>query len=187
MHRYISSVCALLVAMLVAQSCVESPYEGSDGSDSFDAPVVGQAYEGVWQMDDRKENGIVVAYPGYFDALDIPYAWLAANIFAGSDVKGVVGSDAGGRLGYSMATTQDGTTLYTLKPKVWRMTATVDGRNRQVALYMAPQAGGTDDMSWGRISKSGVMSIMLCVTGYSLDGADMQPSVMRLTFTAMRK
>lgn len=189
MRKYISSVCVLFAAMLVAvaaQSCVGAPNGGVDDEPSSE-PVQGLAYDGVWQIGDYRTSGVVVVHSGYFVAFDMPYEMIAARLLGGKEITDVAGSDGNDRLGYVATVTQDGAVVYTIKPKVLHMTATVDGRQRRVSMYLSPQTGSADDMSWGKLSKNGVMSIVLCVAQYAMDGGDVQTSSVKLTFTAMRK
>lgn len=188
--KYISSACALLMALLmaaVAQSCIGAPSGDLDDSQYSEA-MQGQGYDGTWQIDDYKKSGIVVVHPGYFTALDMPYRMMAAKLFEGKEIKDVTGSMGNDRLEYVAATAQDGTVLYTIKPKTMFITATVDGWQRRATLYLSPAAGSANDMSWGRLSKNGVMSIVLCVAQYSMDGGDIQRNAsIKFTFTGLRK
>ena len=181
---------ALLAAVLVALavlSCVGPPLGDGDDDGQYSESVMGLPYEGVWQIDSYKKAGIVIDHQGYFTAFDIPYSMIAAKLFGGKEITSVTGSMGNDRLEYESAVAQDGTVLYTIKPKTMFVTATVDGRQRRVSLYLSPAAGSTDDMSWGRLSKNGVMSLVLCVAQYAMDGGDAQPSSVKLTYTAMRK
>lgn len=190
MRKYMSSACVLLAAVLVAfaaQSCVGAPGGDAGEDPSYSAPGASYACDGMWQVDGRKNNGVVIVYPGYFIVYDIPYRQLAAKLFEGSVVADVAGSDGNDQLKYVTETTQDGTEVYTVKPKEWRMTATVDGRQCHISMYLSPKTGSADDVSWGFLSKNGVMSLVLCVAQYSVDGGDVQPSSVKLTYTAMRK
>lgn len=61
--------------------------------------------------------------------------------------------------------------------------ASVDGESHKVQLAISPISEGSNELSWGSLSKTGVLTIILHATSATIDDATTRPLSLTLTFT----
>lgn len=187
--RYCVVLAFAIVASVAAAvvSCV--PAEGDVAGDYTICPEPLVAYEGKWDI--GAEEGLPgvawIATQGFaFDS--IPAASVVRQLFPGSEVAAVASADGGyAWLKCSATQASDNSLLYSAEPSVWRVKARVDGRQRVVGIAFAPRVGSGGDISWGTLSRTGVLTLVLHATSYTVDDGSAAPLAMKLVFTAKRK
>lgn len=187
-YRILCAAALALVVVSMLVSCLPSD-DGEMNDSQTECPEPLVAYEGKWDI--GAEQGVqdmvwMSAYGFVFDT--IPATSVVRQLFPGSEIGTVETADNEyASLKCSATPTSAGSVLYSAEPAVWRVAALIDGRRRVVSIAFSPRAGSDDDMSWGTLSKAGVLTLVLHATSYTVDGGEAVPTAMKLVFTATRK
>lgn len=180
---------AVAALVLSLASCVADDPAHSDPTYSDpSAGSIGMMYDGVWKVGQSDDvQGTVVASASRFETASIPYADIFRHLFPGCEIEDASSPSGSVALPFTVAATADGGLLYSLQPTAWYMTATVDGKCHSAALTFVPSGSGTDDISWGTLSKAGVLTLILHATAVSIDSGEPSPLSLKIAYTAVRK
>ncbi len=182
---HIHTIFALLLVSILAMatySCM--PEEKSETI--VICPDTGHPFDGVWSIDDNKgKKDTVIIYSKYMQSVALPYNEMLTRLFPNSKIEDVTGSSDDGKFVYTVTLPSESSTLFSLQPNTWHIQARIDNEDHKVAVSFA-SIDNNSDLSWATLSNSGLLTIILRPTAYSIDGGKDQPVTMKLAFTAKR-
>lgn len=183
-----AALCTVLAAVALAlSSCAVDDTSVTDGGPSYNSPEIGVAYVGKWKAGTlTAADSWVMVFDRYFQVGSMPCGEVLAQLFPGKAITDARCDAGSGRLTYVSAEPNANSTLYSLQPTSLGMTADIDGVPCSVRLAIAPVMGSDDYMSWGSLSRTGVLTIILHATSYTVNGGEAQPLELKLTFTGKR-
>ncbi len=188
--KYIYIIVSVVVCTVLAlASC--SPVE--DGlayaGDNTSCPEPTVAYEGKWTVGDvQSASGTAWLSTRQLLLDDVPYADIIRQLMPNSDITSAKKTYDGDNVLKCVASqTSDNSTLLSIMPATWHVAAIVDGESHSIDIFMTQTINGRDDQSWGTVSKTGVLTLILHVTSYSVDGGEAVPAALKLVFTAKRQ
>lgn len=145
-------------------------------------------YDGKWDVGtEHGVQGTVRVVAGEFLLDGAAHAAVARQLFPGGTAGSVTSSNDVESLSFSVARTSDNSLLYSIKPFIWSFTLLSGGLPRTASVAFSPRVGTSDGMSWGTLSKAGVLTIVLHATSYTIGDGDTEPVDLKLTFTGKRK
>lgn len=185
----LAATAVALLTVSCAQDDESSQRWGASNMSSSEA-----VYEGKWSLGMASGWQGVAAIDmrdsstGVFRLRGVPRAEIVRQFFPDGSV--VPAADYFSMIVESqfvVTSTSDNTLLYMLQPAVWNIPVLVGDKPGTLGLNISSQSQGDDDLSWGTLSKSGVLTLVIHVTSYQLDGGGQVPSALKMVFTATRK
>lgn len=175
-----------LMSLLLFTSCssYDDTYDFANGIPNAAARMV---YDGKWDVDGAAgTKTLAVDYGKSFGIAELPYAEVLRILFPGDDVD-IIGVDyENGNVPYSMTVMPDKSILYSLQPNAWGIVANINGVEHRLKISFS-NINSTEKTQWGTLSKNGLLSLVMRVTSYSVDGGSEQQTSIKITFTATRK
>ena len=142
------------------------------------------AYTGKWQVgSSTAPKSTILKCAKYFQLSKVPCDEIFAQLYPGktiTDARCNMGSEL---LLFDSMSPSGKSILYSLKPTTWTLMASVDGESHKVQLAISPISEGGNELSWGSLSKTGVLTIILHATSATIDDATTRPLSLTLTFT----
>lgn len=142
------------------------------------------AYTGKWQVgSSTAPKSIILKCAKYFQLSKVPCDEIFAQLYPGktiTDARCNMGSEL---LLFDSMSPSGKSILYSLKPTTWTLMASVDGESHKVQLAISPISEGSNELSWGSLSKTGVLTIILHATSATIDDDTTRPLSLTLTFT----
>lgn len=142
------------------------------------------AYTGKWQVgSSTAPKSTILKCAKYFQLSKVPCDEIFAQLYPGkiiTDARCNMGAEL---LLFDSMSPSGKSILYSLKPTTWTLMASVDGESHKVQLAISPISEGSNELSWGSLSKTGVLTIILHATSATIDDATMRPLSLTLTFT----
>lgn len=142
------------------------------------------AYTGKWQVgSSTAPNSTILKCAKYFQLSKVPCDEIFAQLYPGktiTDARCNMGSEL---LLFDSMSPSGKSILYSLKPTTWTLMASVDGESHKVQLAISPISEGSNELSWGSLSKTGVLTIILHATSATIDDTTTRPLSLTLTFT----
>ncbi len=142
------------------------------------------AYTGKWQVgSSTAPNSTILKCAKYFQLSKVPCDEIFAQLYPGktiTDARCNMGSEL---LLFDSMSPSGKSILYSLKPTTWTLMASVDGESHKVQLAISPISEGSNELSWGSLSKTGVLTIILHATSATIDDDTTHPLSLTLTFT----
>lgn len=172
---------------LCATACGDTPDGDTYRSyNSVTASVM--TFAGQWKIGSQtNQRSTMTIYPNYLAFSQLPYMAILQEIFADAASVAITADDSNSRIPYKATTTDDGSILYTVQAMTWNLHVEADDKPHDIQIIVAPKAGNADDTSWGTLSGTGVLTVILHVTAYRMDGQAAVTMPMRLTYTATRQ
>ena len=179
-------IAASLLAVSIAACTVDTEQENSNNIWADMGQNV--VYDGKWTVESATSIGSwAVVNTSYITVDAIPAADLIKRFLPNADPATATAALSCHALACSPTSADSGTQLYSIRPTTWELSAVADGQKHVVNLTFAPSGNGADNISWGTVSKSGVLTLILHATAVSIDGGDAQSTSLTLTYTATRK
>lgn len=142
------------------------------------------AYTGKWQVgSSTAPESTILKCAKYFQLSKVPCDEIFAQLYPGktiTDARCNMGSEL---LLFDSMSPSGKSILYSLKPTTWTLMASVDGESHKVQLAISPISEGSNELSWGSLSKTGVLTIILHATSATIDDDTTRPLSLTLTFT----
>lgn len=142
------------------------------------------AYTGKWQVgSSTAPKSTILKCAKYFQLSKVPCDEIFAQLYPGktiTDARCNMGSEL---LLFDSMSPSGKSILYSLKPTTWTLMASVDGESHKVQLAISPISEGSNELSWGSLSKTGVLTIILHATSATIDDDTTRPLSLTLTFT----
>lgn len=188
------SVTGWLTAMLAAVtwsftllSCTVEDGDQQANLSGSDYNMSSISYSGTWDIDGTTvNNACVLVYPSCFALTNIPYDVIIGKLFPSARIT-YAGSDNDVNMAYTAVTASDRSTLYNIQPATWHMSAVIDGVPKNVSLTFMQVPGNNDGMSWGTLSKNGVLTLILHATQYAVNDGQTANTSLKITITAKRQ
>ncbi|MCI7119237.1 MAG: hypothetical protein MR933_05525 [Prevotella sp.] len=142
------------------------------------------AYTGKWQVgSSTAPKSTILKCAKYFQLSKVPCDEIFAQLYPGKTI-----TDARCNMGvelllFDSMSPSGKSILYSLKPTTWTLMASVDGESHKVQLAISPISEGSNELSWGSLSKTGVLTIILHATSATIDDDTTRPLSLTLTFT----
>lgn len=169
------------VAVATMQACA------NNDDDILGAPYNTEtvmAYTGKWQVgSSTAPKSTILKCAKYFQLSKVPCDEIFAQLYPGktiTDARCNMGSEL---LLFDSMSPSGKSILYSLKPTTWTLMASVDGESHKVQLAISPISEGSNELSWGSLSKTGVLTIILHATSATIDDDTTHPLSLTLTFT----
>ena len=163
------------------QACANNDDDMLDASYNTETVM---AYTGKWQVgSSTAPNSTILKCAKYFQLSKVPCDEIFAYLYPGktiTDARCNMGSEL---LLFDSMSPSGKSILYSLKPTTWTLMASVDGESHKVQLAISPISEGSNELSWGSLSKTGVLTIILHATSATIDDATPRPLSLTLTFT----
>lgn len=163
------------------QACANNDDDMLDASYNTETVM---AYTGKWQVgSSTAPNSTILKCAKYFQLSKVPCDEIFAQLYPGktiTDARCNMGSEL---LLFDSMSPSGKSILYSLKPTTWTLMASVDGESHKVQLAISPISEGSNELSWGSLSKTGVLTIILHATSATIDDATPRPLSLTLTFT----
>lgn len=142
------------------------------------------AYTGKWQVgSSTAPKSTILKCAKYFQLSKVPCDEIFAYLYPGkiiTDARCNMGAEL---LLFDSMSPSGKSILYSLKPTTWTLMASVDGESHKVQLAISPISEGSNELSWGSLSKTGVLTIILHATSATIDDDTTRPLSLTLTFT----
>lgn len=142
------------------------------------------AYTGKWQVGSyTAPKSTILKCAKYFQLSKVPCDEIFAQLYPGkiiTDARCNMGAEL---LLFDSMSPSGKSILYSLKPTTWTLMASVDGESHKVQLAISPISEGSNELSWGSLSKTGVLTIILHATSATIDDDTTRPLSLTLTFT----
>lgn len=172
-------VWSLTVATM--QACANNDDDMLDASYNTETVM---AYTGKWQVgSSTAPKSTILKCAKYFQLSKVPCDEIFAQLYPGkiiTDARCNMGAEL---LLFDSMSPSGKSILYSLKPTTWTLMASVDGESHKVQLAISPISEGSNELSWGSLSKTGVLTIILHATSATIDDATTRPLSLTLTFT----
>ena len=163
------------------QACANNDDDMLDASYNTETVM---AYTGKWQVgSSTAPNSTILKCAKYFQLSKVPCDEIFAQLYPGktiTDARCNMGSEL---LLFDSMSPSGKSILYSLKPTTWTLMASVDGESHKVQLAISPISEGSNELSWGSLSKTGVLTIILYATSATIDDDTTRPLSLTLTFT----
>lgn len=163
------------------QACANNDDDMLDASYNTETVM---AYTGKWQVgSSTAPNSTILKCAKYFQLSKVPCDEILAQLYPGktiTDARCNMGSEL---LLFDSMSPSGKSILYSLKPTTWTLMASVDGESHKVQLAISPISEGSNELSWGSLSKTGVLTIILHATSATIDNDTTRPQSLTLTFT----
>ena len=163
------------------QACANNDDDILDASYNTETVM---AYTGKWQVgSSTAPNSTILKCAKYFQLSKVPCDEILAQLYPGktiTDARCNMGSEL---LLFDSMSPSGKSILYSLKPTTWTLMASVDGESHKVQLAISPISEGSNELSWGSLSKTGVLTIILHATSATIDDDTTRPLSLTLTFT----
>lgn len=191
--RNISVWAFLIMVQLLTWSLVSCQIDDNQSSfkDSFTTSSEPSAvYDGKWTVGSTSGiTGKAVVSDKEFLLYNVPYTEITQQLFQSNNVESAIGSNGTSeKLKFTVTQASDKTLLYSLEPTEWHYSVLVDKKPYNVSLAISPNAPlDNTTISWGTLSKSGVLTLVLHATSYTMNSGETKPVSLKLTFTAKRK
>lgn len=163
------------------QACANNDDDLLDASYNTETVM---AYTGKWQVgSSTAPESTILKCAKYFQLSKVPCDEILAQLYPGktiTDARCNMGSEL---LLFDSMSPSGKSILYSLKPTTWTLMASVDGESHKVQLAISPISEGSNELSWGSLSKTGVLTIILHATSATIDDDTTRPLSLTLTFT----
>lgn len=142
------------------------------------------AYTGKWQVgSSTAPNSTILKCAKYFQVNKVPCEEIFAQLYPGKTITAEQYNMGSELLLFDSMSPSGKSILYSLKPTTWTLMASVDGESHKVQLAISPISEGSNELSWGSLSKTGVLTIILHATSVTIDDDTTHPLSLTLTFT----
>lgn len=142
------------------------------------------AYTGKWQVgSSTAPNSTILKCAKYFQLSKVPCDEIFAQLYPGKTITDARCNMGAELLLFDSMSPSGKSILYSLKPTTWTLMASVDGESHKVQLAISPISEGSNELSWGSLSKTGVLTIILHATSATIDDDTTHPLSLTLTFT----
>lgn len=189
------SVTAWLAALFTAVtwpftilSCTIEDGDQQTASSDSNFNMSSISYSGTWDVEGTTvNNACVQVYPSFFTLTNIPYDVIIGKLFPKALIMYAGNNDNAVNMAYTAVTASDRSTLYNIQPATWHISAVIDGMPRDVSLTFMQVPGNDGDMSWGTLSKNGVLTLILHATQYAVNDGQTVSTSLKITITAKRQ
>lgn len=190
-HRLLAVALASLVAVVAASlvACVADDADADRAGDKYMTDT-GQAvaYSGKWSVGTEQGiKGVVMVGSGKFMLDGAARAAVVWQLFPDSTVSQPPDNAGWEMLKFSATSASDNSLLYSIDPFTWSFTLLSDGLPRTAVVAFSPLVGTSDGISWGTLSKSGVLTVVLHATSYTIGDGNTATVDLRLVFTGKRE
>lgn len=142
------------------------------------------AYTGKWQVgSSTAPESTILKCAKYFQLSKVPCDEIFAQLYPGKTITDARCNMGAELLLFDSMSPSGKSILYSLKPTTWTLMASVDGESHKVQLAISPISEGSNELSWGSLSKTGVLTIILHATSATIDDDTTRPLSLTLTFT----
>lgn len=163
------------------QACANNDDDMLDASYNTETVM---AYTGKWQVgSSTAPNSTILKCAKYFQLSKVPCDEIFAQLYPGKTITDARCNMGAELLLFDSMSPSGKSILYSLKPTTWTLMASVDGESHKVQLAISPISEGSNELSWGSLSKTGVLTIILHATSATIDDATPRPLSLTLTFT----
>lgn len=152
-------------------------------NESYNTETV-MAYTGKWQVgSSTAPKSTILKCAKYFQLSKVPCDEIFAQLYPGKTITDARCNMGAELLLFDSMSPSGKSILYSLKPTTWTLMASVDGESHKVQLAISPISEGSNELSWGSLSKTGVLTIILHATSATIDDDTTHPLSLTLTFT----
>lgn len=163
------------------QACANNDDDMLDASYNTETVM---AYTGKWQVgSSTAPNSTILKCAKYFQLSKVPCDEIFAQLYPGKTITDARCNMGAELLLFDSMSPSGKSILYSLKPTMWTLMASVDGESHKVQLAISPISEGSNELSWGSLSKTGVLTIILHATSATIDDDTTRPLSLTLTFT----
>lgn len=163
------------------QACANNDDDMLDASYNTETVM---AYTGKWQVgSSTAPESTILKCAKYFQLSKVPCYEIFAQLYPGKTITDARCNMGAELLLFDSMSPSGKSILYSLKPTTWTLMASVDGESHKVQLAISPISEGSNELSWGSLSKTGVLTIILHATSATIDDATPRPLSLTLTFT----
>lgn len=163
------------------QACANNDDDMLDASYNTETVM---AYTGKWQVgSSTAPNSTILKCAKYFQLSKVPCDEILAQLYPGKTITDARCNMGAELLLFDSMSPSGKSILYSLKPTTWTLMASVDGESHKVQLAISPISEGSNELSWGSLSKTGVLTIILHATSATIDDTTTRPLSLTLTFT----
>lgn len=163
------------------QACANNDDDMLDASYNTETVM---AYTGKWQVgSSTAPNSTILKCAKYFQLSKVPCDEIFAQLYPGKTITDARCNMGAELLLFDSMSPSGKSILYSLKPTTWTLMASVDGESHKVQLAISPISEGSNELSWGSLSKTGVLTIILHATSATIDDDTTRPLSLTLTFT----
>ena len=163
------------------QACANNDDDMLDASYNTETVM---AYTGKWQVgSSTAPNSTILKCAKYFQLSKVPCDEIFAQLYPGKTITDARCNMGAELLLFDSMSPSGKSILYSLKPTTWTLMASVDGESHKVQLAISPISEGSNELSWGSLSKTGVLTIILHATSATIDDDTTHPLSLTLTFT----
>ena len=142
------------------------------------------AYTGKWQVgSSTAPKSTILKCAKYFQLSKVPCDEIFAQLYPGKTITDARCNMGAELLLFDSMSPSGKSILYSLKPTTWTLMASVDGESHKVQLAISPISEGSNELSWGSLSKTGVLTIILHATAATIDDDTTRLLSLTLTFT----
>lgn len=163
------------------QACANNDDDMLDASYNTETVM---AYTGKWQVgSSTAPESTILKCAKYFQLSKVPCDEIFAQLYPGKTITDARCNMGAELLLFDSMSPSGKSILYSLKPTTWTLMASVDGESHKVQFAISPISEGSNELSWGSLSKTGVLTIILHATSATIDDATPRPLSLTLTFT----
>lgn len=163
------------------QACANNDDDILDASYNTETVM---AYTGKWQVgSSTAPESTILKCAKYFQLSKVPCDEIFAQLYPGKTITDARCNMGAELLLFDSMSPSGKSILYSLKPTTWTLMASVDGEIHKVQLAISPISEGSNELSWGSLSKTGVLTIILHATSATIDDTTTRPLSLTLTFT----
>lgn len=163
------------------QACANNDDDMLDASYNTETVM---AYTGKWQVgSSTAPNSTILKCAKYFQLSKVPCDEIFAQLYPGKTITDARCNMGAELLLFDSMSPSGKSILYSLKPTTWTLMASVDGESHKVQLAISPISEGSNELSWGSLSKTGVLTVILHATSATIDDDTTRPLSLTLTFT----
>lgn len=163
------------------QACANNDDDMLDASYNTETVM---AYTGKWQVgSSTAPESTILKCAKYFQLSKVPCDEIFAQLYPGKTITDARCNMGAELLLFDSMSPSGKSILYSLKPTTWTLMASVDGESHKVQLAISPISEGSNELSWGSLSKTGVLTIILHATSATIDDDTTRPLSLTLTFT----
>lgn len=163
------------------QACANNDDDMLDASYNTETVM---AYTGKWQVgSSTAPKSTILKCAKYFQLSKVPCDEIFAQLYPGKTITDARCNMGAELLLFDSMSPSGKSILYSLKPTTWTLMASVDGESHKVQLAISPISEGSNELSWGSLSKTGVITIILHATSATIDDDTTRPLSLTLTFT----
>lgn len=163
------------------QACANNDDDMLDASYNTETVM---AYTGKWQVGSfTAPESTILKCAKYFQLSKVPCDEIFAQLYPGKTITDARCNMGAELLLFDSMSPSGKSILYSLKPTTWTLMASVDGESHKVQLAISPISEGSNELSWGSLSKTGVLTIILHATSATIDDTTTCPLSLTLTFT----